>query len=107
MTNRVFTCDIATPIAITLTVTISDGGLIQQIDGDYDDFLPADDVLRLQRAVTFMCLIANSTAQQGTLLADALLHLGEHTYFDVERSLLKPLADLQLGITPTFDGRAA
>lgn len=107
MKNRVFTQDIAEPIAVTLTVTISEGGLIQQIDGDYDDDLPADQILRLQRAVTFMCLVANSTAQQGNLLADALLHLGDHPYFEVERSLLKPLADLQLGITPTFDGRAA
>ncbi|CAL4866696.1 hypothetical protein MMA231_00940 [Asticcacaulis sp. MM231] len=106
-TCKVYTRTITAPIRIDLTVEMTEGGLIDHIEGEIDEGLSAAEEIRVVRAVMFLSSMVQAMQNRGDLIEDALNELPSDADLDVERSILAALAVLQRDIVKTFTGRAA
>ena len=105
---HVYEREIRAPIEILLRVEMTDGGLIDHIDGVTYDDMPFVDEMRVVRAVLFLTEVVQSVSNRGDLIADGLKMFPNTPDFEVERSIMTALMELQTDVlSKHIKGRAA
>lgn len=106
---REYTVQVITPIAIELSVEMTDAGIIDHIDGGtFEDTSPLDD-LKVMRAILFLTPAIQRANEEGHLIEDLYRQLPEGDTWVVERSILAALVTVQRQaiMTNITKGRAA
>ncbi len=105
---QVYQREIRAPVEILLRVEMTDAGLIDHIDSETYDDLPAVYDLMVMRAMLLISDMVQGLNNRGDLVADAVAALPETPDFAIERSILVALAELQGEVlTKHIKGRAA